>query len=285
MTFLSEALTYLSSGWGVYPAHSVNLETGLCSCGKLNCSCPGKHPVGRWLEYQDRMPTRNEVKLWFRSLDCNIGTITGRVSGLVVIDIDGQEGLKSMKLLTLAPTLTARTGSGGLHLFYAIPKDSDPVSSRVGVLKGIDIRADGGFIVLAPSMHKSGRAYRWVRTSNMAPFDRNAFDSFSRNNYNHYRTDEWASEALQGVSEGERSTTAARLAGRYAFLGLSPSEIMILLSEWNRRNEPPLLDYDLEKTVRAIVRKHYSQTPVEINSLGEIRDILQINQIIKFKGE
>src|SRR5688572_2986509 len=118
MKFLDEALVYRSMGWGVYPAHSISME-GVCTCGRIDCPTPGKHPVGRWMEYQNRLPTMHEVKLWFSNLDCNIGTITGRVSGMVVVDVDGNKGLKSLATLDLTPTLQARTGGGGLHLFYS----------------------------------------------------------------------------------------------------------------------------------------------------------------------
>jgi hypothetical protein len=52
-----------------------------------------------------------------------------------------------------------RTGGGGWHLLYA----PTGLGNRVGLLPGVDWRGHGGVIVAPPSIHASGRAYRWVR--------------------------------------------------------------------------------------------------------------------------
>jgi hypothetical protein len=66
-------------------------------------------------------------------------------------------------------TLRARTGGGGLHLFYAAPPNvrvANTAGRLPGVarpLPGIDLRGDGGYVVVPPSVHASGRRYRWDR--------------------------------------------------------------------------------------------------------------------------
>lgn len=91
---------------------------------------------------------------------------TGRPSGLVVVDIDAHSGGETTyaelrRNHDLPRTALAATGSGR-HLYFARP-DDEPIPNSVGALgEGVDIRADGGYIVAPPSRHANGRTYRWV---------------------------------------------------------------------------------------------------------------------------
>ncbi|MGW1343999.1 bifunctional DNA primase/polymerase [Kribbella sp. NPDC002412] len=91
---------------------------------------------------------------------------TGAVSGLVVIDVDPAHGggvsLAELVAHQLVPrTLWVRTGSGGVHLYYRHPGreiPSRPMPNRAG----IDVKADGGYVVLPPSIHhRTHEPYRW----------------------------------------------------------------------------------------------------------------------------
>lgn len=80
---------------------------------------------------------------------------TGGPSGLVVVDIDPPHGGRLDRAL-MAPTYTVATGSGGWHLYYAHPGGtvaSRPMPGRAGV----DIKADGGYVVAPPSVHPVAR--------------------------------------------------------------------------------------------------------------------------------
>lgn len=90
---------------------------------------------------------------WARTPDANIGIATGTVSGIAVVDIDVKNkapGKKNIKIIKgLVPkTLTVRTPSGGWHYYYST---KEALPSRNGFLKGIDVKADGGYIVGAGS--------------------------------------------------------------------------------------------------------------------------------------
>ncbi|MEV0291007.1 bifunctional DNA primase/polymerase [Kribbella sp. NPDC050820] len=91
---------------------------------------------------------------------------TGAVSGVVVVDVDpahgGDVSLAELVAHRLVPrTLWVRTGSGGVHLYYRHPRreiPSRPMPNRAG----IDIKADGGYVVLPPSIHhRTHQPYRW----------------------------------------------------------------------------------------------------------------------------
>jgi hypothetical protein len=91
---------------------------------------------------------------------------TGALSGLVVVDVDPAHGggasLAELVAHQLVPrTLWVRTGSGGAHLYYRHPGreiESRPMPRRAG----IDVKADGGYVVLPPSIHhRTHQPYRW----------------------------------------------------------------------------------------------------------------------------
>jgi hypothetical protein len=109
---------------------------------------------------------------WDRWPWANIGLATGPGSGLVVIDVGpthgGHRSLDQLQSLmgSLPVTLTARTGSGGRHLFYEHPgvevrNTAGRLPGVTGPLPGLDLRGDGGYVA-APSRHASGDISRWV---------------------------------------------------------------------------------------------------------------------------
>ncbi|ADB32406.1 Bifunctional DNA primase/polymerase [Kribbella flavida DSM 17836] len=98
---------------------------------------------------------------------------TGMVSGLLVVDVDpahgGWESLSELVARQLVPrTLWVRTGSDGAHLYYRHPglhMPSRPMPNR----PGIDVKADGGYVVLPPSIHhRTRRPYAWGTGSDLA---------------------------------------------------------------------------------------------------------------------
>jgi len=159
---LEIALKYAEMGFSVIPVHTV--EDGVCSCGSPHCNAPGKHPRYKWKSYTEVAASKEQIESWWgREPDSNIGIVTGSVSGIAVVDIDGEEGLSSLSeaglpIDELPPTLTAKTGGGGLHLIYRNP-ESRKIKTRAGILPNVDIRAEGGFIVAPPSKHESGNIY------------------------------------------------------------------------------------------------------------------------------
>lgn len=170
------ALSYVARGWAVFPLHSVVHEEGAlrCTCGSVTCSDAGKHPrIERGLK--DASKDRALIDAWFgpEAPVSNIGVATGLVSGITVLDIDtgsGKKGAESWATIVAesgeAPTLTANTGSGGLHLFFAYNSALKTAANVLG--PGIDVRNDGGYVVAAPSRHRSGGSYSWVEENEPA---------------------------------------------------------------------------------------------------------------------
>lgn len=272
-TILRTALDYATLGWAVLPVHTV--IRGECTCGRSECSTPGKHPRVSWREFSEIPPTIAQVRTWFGDefYGSNLGTVTGSASGLVVVDCDGPEGIKSADTLNLPIfTLTARTGGGGLHRFYRL--EGSEVPSRRGALHKVDIKSELGFVVLPPSLHVSGRRYRWRYWVRPVPCDLSTLAVSEGSALEGGST--WYHELLDGVPEGSRSLAAARLAGRYLNLGLSSEETYLILVTWNARNDPPLPRSDLKATVRSVARKHAEESvPETIETLEELVSSLQ----------
>lgn len=169
---------YLSLGWRPVPVWwpiDAGTDHVRCGCGNPDCQKIGKHPLMRgWLS-GDR-PSLDTVRRWLHEWPhMNLGVATGPASGIAVLDVDPRNGgVDSLSQLVgrfgeLPATLTAQTGGGGSHLVYAHP--GRKVASRAGALgPGLDIKADGGQIVVAPSLHASGQRYRWVTGQPPAPW-------------------------------------------------------------------------------------------------------------------
>ena len=120
--------------------------------------------IRRWRE-EGTTDTR-VIHNWFAGRpEDNLGLLTG--DGLVALDLDvGAGGLESCRRLIeerggLPETAMAETGSGGRHLLLRV---EGRFANRVGLLPGVDLRGDGGQIVVAPSVHpQTGGQYTWVR--------------------------------------------------------------------------------------------------------------------------
>ena len=171
---LEAAIDYAARGIPVFPLHHM-LPNGQCSCGDEKCGKnKAKHPRTQH-GFKDATTDEEQIRRWWRRWpQANIGIPTGTASGWIVIDIDPRNGGNYDALAAMGrmpTTLTAETGSGGLHLVFAYPLSLDGKldngNNKLG--EGHDVKADGGYIVAAPSIHQSGRRYQWITECAPAP--------------------------------------------------------------------------------------------------------------------
>jgi len=162
----SAALDLARLGWAVLPVWPP--AAAGCGCGRRACGSPGKHPLGTLASHGFKNATRNLATIrrwWSRRPDANVGIATGAVSGVVVLDVDprhdGDGSLAALERVfgPLPPTVEARTGGGGRHLYFAAP--AAPLPSRSALRPGLDMKAEGGYVVAPPSRHESGARYAW----------------------------------------------------------------------------------------------------------------------------
>jgi len=166
-TYESAALDYAQRGLRVFPLHGIGRDG--CTCRSATCSKAGKHPRTP-NGFKDATTDADQIRAWWQQWpDANIGIATGRESGLVVVDVDPRHGGTLEAIGGCPTTATVQTGGGGWHLYFAYPKDSDIPSSSNRIAQGIDVRADGGYIVAAPSQHMSGNTYVWEADMPLAP--------------------------------------------------------------------------------------------------------------------
>jgi Bifunctional DNA primase/polymerase, N-terminal len=158
------ALRLAEAGHPVVPLHTPTASGG-CSCG-APCGRVGKHPRdGLGLRRASADLVR--VAAWWRAEpQANIGM---RCDGLVVLDLDGPEGERSLERLQAdlgeLPESRVQLSGHGSHRLYAVPAEQALSQSAfaLGYPPGVDIRAGKrGYIVAAPSRHASGHRYRWL---------------------------------------------------------------------------------------------------------------------------
>ena len=147
--------------WRVFPCHSI--VNGACSCGKAKCGSPGKHPRTR-AGFKEATDDEAQIRKWWtRWPNANIALATG--GGIAVYDIDGAEGFAEFQAFVaqhgrVPETLTSQTGRG-VHLVFAT-RDGAP-SVRSAARGKVHVRGEGGYIILPPSNHISGRNYKWIK--------------------------------------------------------------------------------------------------------------------------
>lgn len=167
---LAAALGYAARGWHVFPLNSI--RDGACTCGREGCSNAGKHPLTRH-GLRDASAERAAVIAWWTKWPwANIGIATGEASGIVVVDVDLPKAHGSIATLldggcAFPTTMVGLTGGGGLHLVFErgdveLRNHTSRLPGVEGELPGMDLRADGGYVVAPPSIHRSGGRYAWL---------------------------------------------------------------------------------------------------------------------------
>lgn len=259
---LEAALAYAQRGWLVVPLH--NPTGGKCSCRKEDCSSPGKHPRTEH-GLKDGSKDARRIEQWFaRWPDANVGILTGKASGLLVLDVDGDDGKASLKALTAAhaplpKTLCVKTGRAGsdgkpkgCHYYFRAPAEA-AIRNSAGVLgKGLDVRGEGGYVVAPPSQHSSGLQYEWLAPEQPIadlPAWLLAKPSEPR------PAPEPAERRGEEIQEGRRNATLTSLAGAMRRPGMSPEAIeAALMKENTARCNPPLPTSEVREIARSVSR-------------------------------
>ncbi len=125
-----------------------------------------KQPSGSWKGYQNARPTPAQVADWEGEL-ANVGIVTGRLSNLLVIDVDSDEAQTLIDSMDLPVTPIVRT-SKGRHYYFRHP--AIEVRNKVN-LKGVrlDLRGEGGYVVGPGSQHPDGAIYSWEISPHECP--------------------------------------------------------------------------------------------------------------------
>jgi len=238
---LTLADSYLARGWSVIPVEPC-----------------GKRPLVGWSVYQQRHATASEVREWRRQWPkANIGVVTGKVSGLIVLDADNAKGNALAIQRGLPVTVASATGGGGWHNLYQHPGFECRNFARR--LPGLDFRGDGGFIVVPPSVHPSGAPYRWlpgqgpddVRVAPAPPWLLELVKSSPDGQPQ--SVEHWRDLAGTPVEKGARNDTLCRLTGHLLRRRVDPLVVLSFVSAWNGIHcKPPLPTLEVERIVASI---------------------------------
>ena len=164
---------YVGQGWVVTPLRPV-LAGGACTCYRgRECKARGKHPLEKgWNRRPPRTLSPDEAaSYWDR--DNHDGPLPGIgvvcwLSSLIVVDVDDMarwEAWEGRKTLPETRTEISPRDGGGLHLYFhfTVPSDDYRVMTTIpGTV--IEVKHNG-LVVASPTMHKTGRQYRWQDTS------------------------------------------------------------------------------------------------------------------------
>ena len=217
--------------------------------------------------FKDATTNQKQIRPWWTDCpDANIGIPTGSRSGLIALDVDprsgGDESLTALLAGRKIPkTAKQLTGGGGQHFFFR-----DPGGIRCGTLgPGLDVKSDGGYVIVAPSVHHSGKRYRWAdkgAEALLAPADVPDWLLSEMRSAGHRRTSNTTTDC-KIFPEGQRNETLTSLAGTMRQRGMLQESIAAALSVENaRRCDPPLSDDEVRRIAQSIGRYQPGDLPM-----------------------
>lgn len=129
----------------------------------------------KWRELEHELAPDFTFERWYgdngeHARRYNMGVIAGACSsGVFVVDLDLHKNIRAqawwdeMSHIQMSAgeleTVEQETGGGGAQLFFRAPLGWIPPTCKTSI--GVDIRGQGGFAMMPPSMHESGTAYHW----------------------------------------------------------------------------------------------------------------------------
>ena len=223
-----------------------------------------KIPLMGWKEFQQRFATEDEVRGWFERFDDpQIGFVTGKISNLLVIDIEkgGDPSFLPQE------TMIIGTGGGGYHYYF---KYEDGIMNKARIRPLTDWRGEGGYVVSPYSVTEKG-PYSILQKAEWQKFPKELFpakvdvmslpatgtggsQSFAKRDLNDY----------PGYGTGQRNAETARYIG-YVLTQIHPndwdSEGWQITQRANERNTPPLPQNELRTTFESIKRVEKRNNP------------------------
>lgn len=239
------------------------------------------------LKYRDKVPlTRNgckdattdaaQIKAWWQKYpNANIGLATGSVSQNVFVidlDIDEDRGIDGYHSLEdwqrehgdFPETWTAITGRGGYHLYY---RGNGKIKNRAGIIDGVDIRGNGGYVVAPPSIHKNGNRYEWEYSPDefeIAKADNNVEYFLSHDD----QKQGTAFTMPNIVAAGQRNQMLFRFACMMQAKGASDKSVFAATMAENESScSPPLTEQEVRIIVSSAT-KYDKGKPIHIDSEG-----------------
>jgi putative DNA primase/helicase len=268
----AHALKYARMGLAVLPMHTV--KNGVCSCSMgAKCTNPGKHP---WNSngVKGASTKRKQVRAWWTAHpEANIGIACGTLSKILGLDIDprngGQETFHRLieKLGKLNAKVVSNTGGGGTHHIFELPKfpiRKDNHGKLFG--PGVDVMSNGAIIVVPPSVHASGKRYRWQEGASLLENSPAELPKKWRKHIKSQQSpDKPKATECETIATGARNDTLTSIAGKLHNTGIGPETLLkALRNENNLRCVPPLDDGEVKRIAKSIGNK-----PIKTGAVGQ----------------
>jgi hypothetical protein len=240
-TLLKAALAWARNGKPVFP-----------------CRPGGKDPLTKRGHIDATTDPRKIHMWWKRWPNANIAVPTGGRSGVLVVDVDHPASLDALEAKhdKFSETRTHSTGSGGMHLIFAYPEGSDIRNSAGKLGEGLDVRGEGGYIIVPPS--RTTRPYEILDALPLADTPPWLIETLTEPKRPAVKVRSITTAASVGadgppILQGSRDDTLTRIAGRLHDGIRSLDDLTAELLEINaRRCEPPLSDQQVVKVARSI---------------------------------
>jgi putative DNA primase/helicase len=223
-------LNFASKGFKIFPCIQ-NGKKPLTSHGFKDASSDNKTITDWWTKHQS----------------ANIGLVTGKAANLVVVDVDVKNnagGIASLEILQdecgVFDTRTVTTPSGGMHYYFSYPQGVDIIKNRINLRPGIDIRADGGYVI-APGSIIDGNSYEFIDVNQeISEMPDLLFYFLTSANIKNNIGKTPISEIIHGVDDGTRDIDLFRYASRLRAEGLEydNAQELILIAANNCRPPP-----------------------------------------------
>ena len=221
-----------------------------------------------WKHLQTTPATEVELEQWWNQFpDANLGLITGKVSDLIVIDIDTYAGATDV----FPDTYTVRTGNGGIQKYYAYTPGFTISANGYPQYPHVDLRSDGGYVVASPSVTSylkdgkpAGGAYTVIKDIPFAPFPAHMFPTTKPK-----RT----LKDTIGAGKGKRNDSLASIIG--TLLLAHPEKdwhttVLPAIEKISATMDPPLPLSEVQTTFNSIVQLEHNRRVA--SSGGEVND-------------
>lgn len=193
----------------------------------------------------------------------NIGVVMGERAGIIDIETDnhggpnGEESLKGYMEQAgecLPVTWAFQSGSGGIHRLF---KCNRPIAKAEAILPAVDVRANGSYAVMPPSVHPNGELYKWLEGQNPTALPDGPADLppciLALLTEKTDKATNTAFELPEKIPQGERDSTLFKMASSLRAQEYAEDEIFSMLQVVNnRRCDPPLTDKQLEKICKSV---------------------------------
>lgn len=290
-TKLETVLAYAARGWRIFPCHSF--IDGCCTCDNPACTDPAKHPLTA-NGFLSATTDAELIRAWHEETQglCNWALATGAVSGVWVLDTDGFEGVASLAEIQhehgrLLETPTAQTGGGDGH-FHRYFTHVPGVRNRTRFAPGLDVRGDGGYVLLPPSLHASGNSYRWLTSPDtplaaapawlLALVMAEPVPSLPTPQPVPVKRPNTGLTLIvgagtpdlttsPGVGKGSRNATLCKLAGVHIARGEPLDDVEAAALAWGDRCSPPCSPKDVVRTVQSLWHRHHARATTTTHHL------------------